>query len=52
MTLREEFQNEMKIKHQGVKLLFETRSNKYIEWLEAKIEQPKPTYKAGDKVSL
>jgi hypothetical protein len=54
MTLREEFQNEMQSKYQGVELLFETHSNKYIEWLEAKIDQPnpKPTYKVGDKVEI
>jgi hypothetical protein len=39
MTLREEFEFELKSKYEGVKLLFETNSTKYIEWLEQKVEQ-------------
>jgi hypothetical protein len=37
MSLREEFEKELKIKFNGVELLFETSSKKYIEWLEKRI---------------
>ena len=37
MTLREEFGNEVKNNFGGVELLFELSSNKYISWLELKI---------------
>lgn len=36
--LRQEFEDEMKLKFKGVELLFETNAQKYINWLEAKIE--------------
>lgn len=47
MTLREEFEEELKIKYTGVKLLLETSSNKYIVWLEERIKQGQ-TYPLGD----
>ena len=36
--LREEFENEIKSKVNGVELLFETSAQKYIEWLEEKLD--------------
>jgi hypothetical protein len=39
MTLREEFENEIKSKSNGIELLFKTSSEKYIKWLEQKVEQ-------------
>jgi len=39
MSLREQFENEVKVKYSGIELLFETSGQKYIEWLELKVNQ-------------
>ena len=44
MTLREEFEKELKAKNKGIELLFETSSKKYIEWLEGKINNTTEKY--------
>lgn len=38
MTLREEFEKEVKNSKGGISVLFETSNQHYIEWLEAKIK--------------
>lgn len=38
MTLKEEFENEIKINNGGISVLFETSNQKYIEWLESKVK--------------
>lgn len=38
MTLREEFENEVSKGKSNLEILFETNSQNYINWLEAKIE--------------
>ena len=38
MTLREEFENEIKAKEGGISRLFETSNEHYIKWLEYKIK--------------
>jgi len=39
MTLKEEFKIEVKNKTNGISLMFETSNQKYIEWLEDKINK-------------
>ncbi len=38
MTLREEFENEIKANKGGISVLFETSNQHYIEWLECKVK--------------
>lgn len=38
MTLREEFENEIKTNKGGISVLFETSNKYYIEWLECKVK--------------
>ena len=37
MTLREQFEDEVKHEFGGVELLFELSNEKYIQWLENKL---------------
>lgn len=39
MTLREEFENEIKSTKGGVSVLFEARNQQYIEWLESRCKE-------------
>ena len=39
MTLKEEFEIEVKTKTNRINLLFETSNQKYINWLESKINK-------------
>jgi len=39
MTLKEEFEIEVKTKTNGINLMFETSNQKYIDWLEDKINK-------------
>jgi len=60
MTLREEFENEVKTNKGGISLLFETSNQHYIEWLECKVKNlssntvladstpPQECYKSGE----
>jgi hypothetical protein len=45
MNHREQFEQEKRSKFKGVELLFETSSQKYIEWLESKLSENKSTIK-------
>lgn len=38
MTLREEFENEVKSNKEGISVLFETSNQHYIDWLENKVK--------------
>lgn len=38
MTLREEFENEVKNNKGGISVLFETSNQHYIDWLENKVK--------------
>lgn len=38
MTLREEFENEVKNSKGGISILFETSNQHYIDWLENRIK--------------
>lgn len=38
MTLREEFETEIKTNKDGISVLFETSNQQYIEWLERKVK--------------
>ena len=52
MTLREEFENEIKTNKSGISVLFETSNQHYIEWLECKVKNLSSNAVLSDRLQI
>ena len=50
LTLREQFEREIKNSKGGLSALFETRNQQYIEWLESKVISLEGDYPIQDDI--